>query len=88
MSDIQHVQNAEGVPGRHHPAWLQGNRLRGLSVGLAILSASLIGGWLWDRISPAATFCFGAATATLSALLFIALIVSSKRSQRLTMGES
>lgn len=45
-------------------------------VGLATLPASLIGGLLWDRVSPAATFYFGAATATLSALLFIALILS------------
>lgn len=48
------------------------------AVGLATLPASLIGGVLWDRVSPAATFYFGAATATLSALLFIALIVSIK----------
>jgi len=46
------------------------------AVGLATLPASLIGGLLWDRVSPAATFYFGAATATLSALLFIALILS------------
>ncbi len=48
------------------------------AVGLATLPASLIGGLLWDRVSPAATFYFGAATATLSAFLFVALIVSIK----------
>ncbi|MDA8430516.1 MAG: MFS transporter [Geobacteraceae bacterium] len=48
------------------------------AVGLATLPASLIGGLLWDRVSPSATFYFGAATATLSALLFVALIVSIK----------
>ena len=48
------------------------------AVGLATLPASLIGGLLWDRVSPAATFYFGAATATLSALLFIGLIISIK----------
>ena len=51
-------------------------------VGLATLPASLIGGLLWDRVSPAATFYFGAATATLPAILFIALIVAIKKSQR------
>lgn len=43
------------------------------AVGLATLPASLIGGLLWDRISPSATFYFGAATATLAAVLFIVL---------------
>jgi MFS family permease len=42
--------------------------------GVAMFPASLIGGWLWDRISPAATFYFGAGTAVLSAILFIVLI--------------
>jgi len=46
------------------------------AVGLATLPASLIGGLLWDRVSPAATFYFGAATATLSAILFMILSVS------------
>lgn len=48
------------------------------AVGLATLPASLIGGLLWDYVSPAATFYFGAATAALSAVLFIALIVAMK----------
>ncbi len=48
------------------------------AVGLATLPASLIGGLLWDRVSPAATFYFGAGTATLSAVLFVALIVAMK----------
>lgn len=56
------------------------------AVGLATLPASLIGGLLWDRVSPAATFYFGAATATLSAILFIALIVSIKSSQHSNMS--
>jgi MFS family permease len=41
------------------------------AVGLAMFPASLIGGWLWDNVSPAATFYFGVITATLSAMLFI-----------------
>ena len=52
------------------------------AVGLAALPASLIGGLLWDRVSPAATFYFGAATAALSALLFIVLIMTDGRRQR------
>jgi MFS family permease len=49
-------------------------------VGLAMFPASLIGGWLWDRFSPAATFYFGASTAGLSALLFLGLIVVARKS--------
>jgi len=52
------------------------------AVGIATLPASLIGGWLWDRVSPAATFYFGAATATLSALLFITFIAAMEQSQK------
>ncbi len=46
--------------------------------GAAMLPASLIGGWLWDRFSSAATFYFGAATAILSALLFVVLIATMR----------
>jgi MFS family permease len=49
------------------------------AVGLATLPASLIAGLLWDRVSPAATFYFGAATATVAALLFLILILLDKR---------
>jgi MFS family permease len=48
------------------------------AVGLAQLPASLNAGLLWDRLSPSATFYFGAATATLAAMLFAALIVFSR----------
>lgn len=44
-------------------------------VGIAMLPASLIGGWLWDHISPSATFYFGTITASLSAILFIIFII-------------
>ena len=40
-------------------------------VGLAMLPASLIGGWLWDHVSPSATFYFGAIIASLSAVIFL-----------------
>lgn len=38
--------------------------------GLAIFPASLIGGWLWDIIGPAATFFYGAVLAFLAVFLF------------------
>lgn len=43
-------------------------------VGVATLPASLIAGWLWDKVSPSATFYFGAITAALSAVLFIGFV--------------
>jgi MFS family permease len=49
------------------------------AVGLAMFPASLIGGWLWDHVSPAATFYFGAITAALSAVLFIIFIITIRR---------
>ncbi|MCK9295476.1 MAG: MFS transporter [Desulfobulbaceae bacterium] len=45
-------------------------------VGLATFPASLIAGWLWDHVSPAATFYYGSATAGLSALLFAGLMLA------------
>ncbi len=39
-------------------------------VGLAILPASLLAGFLWDRIGPSAPFLFGTGTAVLAGLLF------------------
>jgi MFS family permease len=50
--------------------------------GAAMLPASLIGGWLWDRFSSSATFYFGAATAALSAMLFAVLIAAMKNETR------
>jgi len=48
------------------------------AVGLAMLPASLIGGWLWDHVSPSATFYFGAATAVISAVVFGIFILLEK----------
>jgi len=48
-------------------------------VGLAMLPASLIGGWLWDHVSPSATFYFGAVTAGISAILFAVFIAAVKK---------
>jgi MFS family permease len=50
----------------------------GTCVGMATLPASLIGGLLWDHVSPSATFYFGSVTATISAILFMVLIMSAK----------
>ncbi len=47
-------------------------------VGLALLPASVVGGWLWDRFGPAATFGAGAALALLAAILFVMLLPSSR----------
>ena len=52
--------------------------------GAAMLPASLIGGWLWDRFSSSATFYFGAATAALSAMLFVVLIAAMRSPSRAT----
>lgn len=40
-------------------------------VGLAILPASVLAGFLWDHISPAAPFWFGSGMAALALLLFV-----------------
>ncbi|MBM4135527.1 MAG: MFS transporter [Nitrospira sp.] len=49
------------------------------AVGLAMFPASLVGGWLWDHVSPSATFYYGAITACLSAILFVIYIAAIKR---------
>jgi len=43
-------------------------------VGLTLLPASLIAGWLWDAISPAAPFYLGAGLAFVSMLGMMRLI--------------
>ena len=47
-------------------------------VGLMALPASLIAGILWDRIAPAAAFCFGAALALL-AMVGLMLIIKERK---------
>jgi MFS family permease len=51
-------------------------------VGLARFPASLMGGWLWDHVSPSATFYFGAITANLSAVLFVIFIAAIKKDDK------
>jgi len=41
-----------------------------MSVGLALLPASIIAGTLWDKIGPEATFLYGTVTALLAFVLF------------------
>jgi len=48
-------------------------------VGLAIFPASLIGGFLWDRLGPQATFIYGSIAAWLAALLFSVLFLPKSR---------
>jgi MFS family permease len=56
------------------------------AVGFAMFPASLFGGWLWDNVSPSATFYFGAITATLSAVLFVIFIAIIKGSEQKGTG--
>jgi MFS family permease len=55
-------------------------------VGLAMLPASLLGGWLWDAVSPEATFYYGAATAALSSAMFGAFIIASQNAGKAVDG--
>jgi prepilin-type N-terminal cleavage/methylation domain-containing protein len=55
-------------------------------VGILALPASVIAGFLWDKVSPAATFYFGAIMAAVSAIFLFALM--RYRSRRATIKES
>lgn len=44
--------------------------LLNLSMGLGVLPASLLAGWLWDSVSPQATFLAGAAFSMIALFLF------------------
>ncbi len=48
-------------------------------IGLAMFPASLIGGLLWDKVSPSATFYYGAITASISTVLFVIFIAAIRR---------
>jgi MFS family permease len=43
-------------------------------IGIALLPANLIAGYLWDHFSSAAPFWFGSALAVLAAILFVSMI--------------
>lgn len=50
--------------------------------GLALLPASLVAGWLWDRYSADAAFYYGAGMAALAAALFIFYITLVNREEK------
>lgn len=58
------------------------------AVGLAMLPASLAGGWLWEHVSPSATFYFGTITAGMSAVFFIIFIFALRKrdSKKILIG--
>ncbi len=47
-------------------------------VGLVVLPASIIGGYLWDKYGPHATFYYGSITAFASAMLFLIIFGLTK----------
>lgn len=53
-----------------------------MALGLALLPASIIGGWLWDHVSPAATFYYGAGTGALSAVMFLVFSIMVGKEKR------
>lgn len=48
------------------------------AIGLAMFPASLIAGWLWDHISPAATFYYGVVSSIMAAVLFLSFVLVEK----------
>ncbi|MEK6322394.1 MAG: MFS transporter [Acidobacteriota bacterium] len=55
-------------------------------VGVTQIAASFIGGLLWDKIDPRATFYFGAALAAVAVLLLFALLPARSASAKDTKG--
>jgi len=52
--------------------------------GIAIFPASVIGGWLWDKYGPHATFYYGTITAFISASLFLVVFgIDKLRNKRI-----
>jgi MFS family permease len=47
-------------------------------LSIALLPASLIAGWRWSAVSPAATFYFGAGLAFIAALGILFLVKEEK----------
>jgi MFS family permease len=50
-------------------------------IGLALLPANTIGGWLWDRFSPSATFIAGSILSLVAGTLFGATLLSWRRTK-------
>ncbi|MBU6432029.1 MAG: MFS transporter [Nitrospirae bacterium] len=57
-------------------------------VGLAILPASVVAGFLWDHISPSAPFWFGAGMAALAMLLFVTFSWQDLQASRIKPGSA
>ena len=53
--------------------------LYGTAVGLSALVASVVGGLLWDRLGPAATFGYGAVCAVIGAAVFALFVPPPSR---------
>ncbi len=51
-------------------------------IGLALLPASTIGGWLWDRFSPSATFIAGSLLALAAGTIFGATLLRGSRAKQ------
>lgn len=51
-------------------------------VGLMALPASIIGGLLWDRIGPHATFYYGSIMSLSAAVLFVILMITMPKSEK------
>ncbi|MCR4394817.1 MAG: MFS transporter, partial [Dehalococcoidales bacterium] len=52
-------------------------------LSIALLPASLIAGWMWEAISPAATFYLGAALALIAALGILFLIKEARQEKKI-----
>jgi predicted MFS family arabinose efflux permease len=48
-------------------------------IGLALLPASTIGGWLWDRFSPSATFIAGSLLSLAAGTIFGVALLRGNR---------
>ena len=55
-------------------------------VGLTLLPASLIAGWLWDSVNPAAPFYLGAGLAFIAMLGIMTLIKEPRQSPQGVIG--
>jgi MFS family permease len=51
-------------------------------IGLALLPASTIGGWLWDRFSPSATFIAGSLLSLVAGTIFGVALLRGRRARK------
>ncbi|MDO8491287.1 MAG: MFS transporter [Dehalococcoidia bacterium] len=63
VADFAHVERRGAAYGLYHAA-----------VGITVLPASVIAGFLWQVVSPAAVFYYGAALAAAAAIAFVVLL--------------